>query len=207
MTPRPNALRFALSLLLTACPPELIDDDPVEDAGSTTPVDAGTVIDDDPICRVNVSGAVTATFDCPKSNSSAVTGTLLRAKTMNPTTNFALVTGNTTNGTSINVTIDFAALPANGSVVTQTSAPRIAITVIKTVSGTTERQWAVFKNFPPRADQGVVTLTLNSLRQDVDTAAATTWSATGTMLATLPVLPDYGGTDTVAVSVTFRPRR
>lgn len=199
-------LLTAVVLSLFAC--EVPDPDPMdsEDAGTPARMDAGTVIDPDPICRVTVSGAVTATFDCPKTSSSTVTGTMLRAKTANPTTNFSLVTGNTSNGTSINVSISFPPVPMNGTVVTQADASAVGITIIKTVGGTTERQWAGFKNFASRPDQGSFTLTLNSIRQDADTSVATTWSANGTLSATLPVLPDYMGTDSVTVAVTFRPK-
>jgi hypothetical protein len=203
-----SAVLFAMSL--TACPPAEPDVDEGEDAGSSTPADAGSTADagpSDPICHVVITGAVTATLDCAPSVSSSF-AKIVHTKVGTVGTAFALTvpTAGPATGTQLNVSLQTVELPTSGMTLTQAGGTVHAITVIKKVGGTTERQWAVFKAFPGQADQGTFTLNYTALRQDEDTAQATTWSPTGSLSAHAPVVPAYGGSDSVDIQVTFRPR-
>ena len=197
-----------VALSLTACPSTAEPDE--EDAGSTPQTDAGAESDagqTDPICHIVITGAVNATIDCVASNS-ASHANLMHVKVGTVSTTFSLSEphGPPATSTQLNVALQAIELPAAGQTLTQDGGTTHAITVIKKVGGTTERQWAVFKNFGGNADQGTFTLNYTSLRQDADTAQATTYSPTGTLSAHAPVLPAYGGTDSVDIQVTFRPR-
>ncbi|MEZ4459161.1 MAG: hypothetical protein R3E66_05450 [bacterium] len=161
----------------------------------------------DPICHVVVTGAQSETFDCSPS-SSAEYANLTRVKVGEPKSSFGLVVPATApnNGLQLNILLETTDVPTADMMLTEAGGTTHVISVIQYVDGAVARQWSVFKSFPGEEDQGTFNLDVTALRSDMDTNEIAMWSPTGTLSLTAPVYPLYGGTDSVDVQVSFRPR-